>query len=278
MSSWWFRRKAPGDETTPDSGYDAFFVADGTAGTINGALYRKDSSGGLHLIDPSLVDYELWPILAPGAATTPATGFARLFVGDGTGGTTAGSLYTKNSAGAVTAIGPPASSGSRLMQLYSSGGATPITGRGATTSGTSETFLFTVNVPAGSVVTGSTFRVAGYSHSTLASEYALSLRAGPTGTLSDPLLCLVDCVASGAGISRWAFNLTAHLLSVGSAATVVGHGDILSGNGDVFPVVDLASETAQTVDTTNPWYLSVGGRRGGGSVAIAVEIATVEAL
>lgn len=277
MSSWWFRRKAPGDETTPDSGYDAFFVADGTAGTINGALYRKDSSGGLHLIDPSLVDYELWPILAPGAATTPATGFARLFVGDGTGGTTAGSLYTKNSTGAVTAIGPPASSGSRLMQLYSSGGVTPITGRGATTSGTAETFFFAAKIPAGSVAVGSTFRVTIASSVPATSgavTYALSLRVGPAGTLSDT--SVVHCAEDQNNAAGYWLNALVQVVATGSTATVAGHGAMLTGGN--WPTPDLPPEVVANVPIASDWYIVGTAQSSNGSAHLVTQIVTVEAL
>lgn len=45
MSSEWFQEVAPSTVTSPDAGYDAIFIADGTGGTTAGSLYKKDSAG-----------------------------------------------------------------------------------------------------------------------------------------------------------------------------------------------------------------------------------------
>lgn len=50
MPSWWFPKVTPSTQNDPASGYEAFFAADGTEGTIAGALYRKDSEGTIHLV------------------------------------------------------------------------------------------------------------------------------------------------------------------------------------------------------------------------------------
>lgn len=47
MPSWWFLRAKPSEELTPDEGYDSYFTADGTEGTIAGDLYRKDANGNV---------------------------------------------------------------------------------------------------------------------------------------------------------------------------------------------------------------------------------------
>lgn len=50
MPSWWFPKVTPSTQNNPNSGYEAFFAADGTEGTVVGALYRKDSDGTIHLV------------------------------------------------------------------------------------------------------------------------------------------------------------------------------------------------------------------------------------
>jgi hypothetical protein len=47
QSNVWFGAVPPSSVPIPAAGYYALFVADGTAGTINGTLYKKDSSGAV---------------------------------------------------------------------------------------------------------------------------------------------------------------------------------------------------------------------------------------
>lgn len=53
MSAWCFHPKAPSDEPNPPEGYSTFFMSDGSEGTVENGLYRKDSDGSLTLIGPS---------------------------------------------------------------------------------------------------------------------------------------------------------------------------------------------------------------------------------
>lgn len=267
---------SPSAAPTAAVGYSTLFVSDGTGGTIGGSVYQKDASGTVTVVGPSTWILGL-VFQAPSTVPTPLSGVAVLFIGDGTGGSVAGSLYSKKSDGSFVLIGPPASSGSRLMQLYSSGGVTPVAGRGATTSGTSETFLFTVKIPAGSVAAGSTFRMSAstYWTPTTFTQFQVNIRAGTTGTLADSLLCQLSCYgSSGSQPQRTLLEGMAQVVTAGSSGVVVGHAS--SGSDTDFWRVDAPAEVVRSVDTTGVWYLTFSASVPTGT--LSVETATVEAL
>lgn len=165
------------------------------------------------------------------------------------------------------------------MQLLSSGGAAVIAGRGAVTSGTGVTFLFTTRIPANSVQVGTRFRIRVQGQTSAAGVMVYNAYSGAAGTTSDTLACTISQAAQVAN-GYQTIDLVAEVVALGPTATVVIHGNangIASATANVaVSAQTAAAEVVANTPTTAAWFLTFAASCSTGT--FTVRNAFVEAL
>ncbi len=166
--------------------------------------------------------------------------------------------------------------GQGTQQLLSSGGAAVIAGRGAVTSGTANTFLFTVRVPANSVQVGQKFRVRVESQTSNTGVPTFNVHLGVNGTIGgDTVNCAIVLAAQSANGYQQT-EVMVEVVALGPTATVVAHGRS-DGSVATGTAQTAAAETALNVPTTAAWFITFAAACGTIGT-ITVRNASVEAL
>lgn len=166
--------------------------------------------------------------------------------------------------------------GAGQLPLLSSGGAAVINGRGAVTSGTANTFLFTCRVPPNSVAVGQKFRLRALTQTSAAGVPTFNIHLGAAGTIAgDAIICPV-VLAAQATNSYQGVDVIVQVIALGPTATVVAHGRA-DGNAATGAAQTAAAELTPNVPTTAAWFITFAAACGT-TGTITVRAASIEAL
>lgn len=164
--------------------------------------------------------------------------------------------------------------GAGVLPLLSSGGAAIIAGRGAVTSGTAETFLFTVKIPANAVLVGQTFRITALGQSSSTGTLIFRARAGAAGTTADTETFLSITSAAQVANSYATLDLVAQVVALGATSTLVVNGVAIATA--LVLNETTAAEVITSTPTTAAWFITVTATCSVGT--LTVRQAAVEAL
>lgn len=143
-----------------------------------------------------------------------------------------------------------------VLPVLTSGGAAVTTARGAVTSGTGETLLFTSRIPANSVAVGQTFRVTLYGQSSSTGTLQFRVRVGAAGTVAGDTQIWIPTITAGQVTNAYAtVECLITVAALGPTATVAGAGKI-QAQAVVFGTV-TGAEVVANVPTTAPWFIDV---------------------
>lgn len=171
--------------------------------------------------------------------------------------------------------------GAGTLQLLSSAGAAVIAGRGAVTSGTTDTFLFTSKIPASSVQIGQKFRLTAKTQASAAGVPTFNVHLGAAGTIAgDGIVGIVTNTAQVANAYQ-SVEFIVEVVALGATATLVAHGFSVGGNtaavGGAVGVQTAAAETIPNVPTTAAWFITFSAACGT-TGTLTVKDALLEAL
>jgi hypothetical protein len=201
----------------------------------------------------------------PGPAGPPGEPGAK---GDpGTPGTT-GAKGDKGDPGIQGQAGP--AGGTPVTPLTSGGGTNHATnGRGAATTGTTETFLTTFRIPAGATA-GTIYQLTMLVQASANGSLVPRIRAGAAGTIAGDTAVNVATGNMAMTANSWAvINAYVYVIAAGSTATTYA---AIEGNVTAGAVANAAvAEAPGNVNNANPWFITV-------SAAMSAGTATVRAI
>lgn len=153
------------------------------------------------------------------------------------------------------------------LPLLSSGGAAVIAGRGAVTSGTGETLLATVRIPANAVGVGQMFRINAILQSSSTGTFIGRIRVGAAGTTADTAVAAHAATVAGTAGSFVQVEGFVYVAALGASATVGGY--IRAGtSGAVVAETAEAAELLSNAPTTAPWFITLTGTASAGTYTV----------
>jgi hypothetical protein len=156
-------------------------------------------------------------------------------------------------------------SGTGILQLLGSTGSAVIAGRGAVTSGTSETIMAVVRIPANSVVVGQTFLIKAELQASSTGTVIVGIRAGTAGTVGGDTTLLWASNVSAAAVANQIYYVDAvvQVVALGASSTLVAHGQVTSqavataGTSAVIYSKAPAAEVVGSIPTTALFYIDL---------------------
>lgn len=142
--------------------------------------------------------------------------------------------------------------------FLSSGAAALIAGgaRGAVTVSTTDTFMFTVRIPANSVAVGQTIRITVLGQHSGAGTPTFKLRAGATGTIASDTQLISVAGPLATTTLQWVYvTAFVYVVALGPTATVSG---IITGQTAAagFMPANAVAEVLANVPTTADWFIT----------------------
>jgi hypothetical protein len=132
-----------------------------------------------------------------------------------------------------------------------------------TVSGTAETVIASLPIPANSVSAGTTFRITGFCvQNATAGSPTFQVRLGTTGTVSDTEVTLwfADSLSSGGILLQALVTIEA----IGSSGTAIGNGAATQS----FTAIASDTTTAVPVNTTVENFLTLTGLETAGAITV----------
>lgn len=123
---------------------------------------------------------------------------------------------------------PGWTSGQGAVNLNPSGGGTIITGRGAVTSGTTETLLFGTFIVGNSYAAGQVFRLKATGRSSSTGTLIFKLRAGTAGTVAGDTTVLWTSTTSAAQVANASTVVEAMVTATSTTGGIVGEGRVMA--------------------------------------------------
>jgi len=174
------------------------------------------------------------------------------------------SKFIGNNTGLVarTTLAPLASGGASYLATA---------GRGAVTSGTTETFLATYRIPPSSVTVGQTFILTAVLQSSSTGTWIPTIRSGATGTIaSDTSIATHGATAAQVANGYTRVTAIVEVVALGSTSTVTGYVESLAGQavpGTVYNKT-AAAEVLASTPTTAAWFITFSGTASTGTYTV----------
>ncbi|HUC78869.1 MAG TPA: hypothetical protein VMQ58_01375 [Candidatus Saccharimonadales bacterium] len=174
------------------------------------------------------------------------------------------SKFIGNNTGLVarTTLAPLASGGASYLATA---------GRGAVTSGTTETFLATYRIPPSSVTVGQTFRLTAVLQSSSTGTWIPTIRSGATGTIaSDTSIATHGATAAQVANGYTRVTAIVEVVALGSTSTVTGYVESQAGQavpGTVYNKT-AAAEVLASTPTTAAWFITFSGTASTGTYTV----------